>query len=115
VEEIKSQLYSAHQGKEGNIATILSQIRSETTSDIYLCGFDAVHGRFPKRSPDASLAHTDAQYPSIVIETSYSQTRKNLARLANDYICGYDGNIAAVLKFDIQYGVQSRKLHCRYR
>jgi hypothetical protein len=74
---------------------------SETTSDIYLYGLDAVNGKFPKRSPDASLAHADAQYPSIVIETSYSQTQKNLARLADDYVCGSDGNIAVVLGFDI--------------
>jgi hypothetical protein len=48
VEEIKSQLNSAHQGKEGNGATILSQIGSETTSDIYLYGFDAVNGEIPQ-------------------------------------------------------------------
>jgi hypothetical protein len=109
VEEIKSQLTSASQGKEDSAATILSQIGSETTSDIYLYGFDAVSGKFPKRSPDASLAHADAQYPSIVIETSYSQTQKNLAHLADDYVCGSDGNIAVVLGFDIQYGVQSKR------
>jgi hypothetical protein len=109
VEETKSQLNSAHQGKEGNGATILGQIGSETTSDIYLYGFDTASGRFPKRSPDASLAHVDAQYPSIVIETSYSQTQKNLAHLADDYVYGSDGNIAVVLVFDIQYGVQSKR------
>jgi hypothetical protein len=60
VEEVQSQLASARQGKEDSVATILSQIGSETTSDIYLYGFDAVNGKFPKRSPDASLAHADA-------------------------------------------------------
>jgi len=60
VEEIKSQLNSAHQGKAGNGATILNQIGSETTSDIYLYGFDAVSGKFPKRSLNVSLAHADA-------------------------------------------------------
>jgi hypothetical protein len=43
------------------------------TSDIYLYGFDAVNGKFLKRSPDASLAHAGAQYLSILIEISYSQ------------------------------------------
>jgi hypothetical protein len=65
--------------------------------------------KFPERSPEASLAHADAQYPSFVIETSFSQTQKSLARSAGDYICGSDGIIAVVLGFDIEYGVQSKR------
>ncbi len=77
---------------------------SETTSDVYLHGHGPVDGRLPKRSPDASFAHTESQYPFIVMETSYSRRQKDLARLADDYICGSDGNIAVVLGFDIEYG-----------
>jgi hypothetical protein len=73
VEEIKSQLASVSQGKEDSVAIILSQIGLETTSDIYLYGFDAVSGKFPKRSPDASLAHADTQYPSIVIHSGRAE------------------------------------------
>jgi hypothetical protein len=51
VEEIKSQLNSAQHERCGSIAAVLSQIRSETTSDVYLYSLKAVNGRFPKRSP----------------------------------------------------------------
>jgi hypothetical protein len=51
----------------------------------------------------------DSHYPSVIIETSYSQKQKNLAHLADDYICGSDGNIAVVLGFDIEYHVQSKR------
>jgi len=32
-----------------------------------------------------------------------------LARLADDYICGSDGNISVVLGLDIEYGVGSKR------
>ena len=44
-----------------------------------------------------------------MIETSYSQRQKELTRLADEYISGSDGNIAIVLGFDIEYGVESKK------
>jgi hypothetical protein len=72
VEEIKSQLNSAQQTKNCNVSAVLSHVRSETTSDVYLYGLGAVNGKYSKRSPDALIAHADSQYPSIIIETSYS-------------------------------------------
>ena len=38
-----------------------------------------------------------------MIEVSFSQKRKDLARLADDYILGSDGNIRAVVCLDIEY------------
>ncbi|MCJ1231796.1 hypothetical protein MMC12_008475 [Toensbergia leucococca] len=108
VEEIKSQLKRVPCENEGTTA-ILNKIWSESTSDVYLYGHGSIEGRFPKRSPDASLAHADSQYPSLVIETSYSKRQKNLAQLANDYICGSDGNIAVILGFDIEYDSGSKR------
>jgi len=102
-EEIRSQLRDFKR-EHTETAAIVDKLTSETTSDVYLHGHGPVNGRLPKRSPDASFAHTESQYPSVVIETSYSRRQKDLARLADDYICGSDGNIAVVLGFDIEYG-----------
>jgi hypothetical protein len=53
--------------------------------------------------PDASFRHLGARYPGVIIEVSYSQKRKDLPRLADDYILGSDGNIRAVIGLDIEY------------
>ncbi|KAF6238837.1 hypothetical protein HO173_003344 [Letharia columbiana] len=82
---------------------------SESTSDVYLYGYEAIDERYPKHSSDASFAHANSQYPSVVIETSYSQHQKELTRLADEYVSGSDGNIAMVLGLDIEYGVGSKK------
>lgn len=108
VQEIGSQLESvAHRNKD--VAAIVNQVRSESTSDVYLYGDEPINDRYPKHTPDASFAHADSQYPSIIIETSYSQQHKVLERLADEYICGSEGNIAAILGLDIAYGVGSKK------
>jgi hypothetical protein len=53
--------------------------------------------------PDGSFRHLKAQYPGVIIEVSYSQKRKDLPRLADDYILGSDGNIRAVIGLDVEY------------
>ncbi len=108
VQEIGSQLKSVARG-DTDIAAVLDLVRSESTSDVYLYGHEAIDERYPKHSPDASFAHAKSQYPSVVIETSYSQRQKDLTRLADEYISGSDGNIAMVLRLDIEYGVESKK------
>lgn len=45
----------------------------------------------------------------MIIEISYSRRPKDLARLADDYISGSDGNIAVVLGFDIEYGEENKE------
>lgn len=44
-----------------------------------------------------------ADYPGIVIQTSFSQKRKDLPKLAEDYILGSIGNITVVIGLDIEY------------
>jgi hypothetical protein len=39
---------------------------------------------------------------------SYSQKRKELGRLADDYILGSDGNIRVVVGLDIGYGASEK-------
>lgn len=54
-------------------------------------------------SPDSSYRHSDAQLPGVVIEISYSQKRKDLHHLADDYILGSNHNIRAVVGLDVEY------------
>ena len=108
MQEVGSQLKNVACGNT-DIAAVIDSVRSESTSDVYLNGHEPIDERYPKYTPDASFARADSQYPSIVIETSYSQQTKNLARLADVYICGSDENIGVVLGLDIEYGVGSKR------
>ena len=44
-----------------------------------------------------------------MIEISYSLYHKELARLADEYISGFDGNIAVILGLYIEYDIGSKK------
>ena len=52
--------------------------------------------------PDTAFRHLGAKYPGVIIEVSYSQKRKDLPRLADDYILGSDGNVHAVIGLDVE-------------
>jgi hypothetical protein len=54
-------------------------------------------------SCDAQFRHEGAQYPGVVIEVSYTQKRKDLAYIAEDYILGSNGNIRVVIGLDVEY------------
>jgi len=56
-----------------------------------------------KHEPDAMFTHKDAGWPGVVIEVSYSQKRKALRDLADDYILESDGGIGLVIGLDIEY------------
>jgi hypothetical protein len=56
-----------------------------------------------KHDPDAMFTHEDAGWPGVVIEVSYSQKRKALRDLADDYILESDGGIGLVIGLDIEY------------
>ena len=61
-----------------------------------------------QHEPDASFGHKDAKYPRVVIEISYSQKRKDLSRLADDYILESNGNVRIVVGLDIEYRESKR-------
>jgi hypothetical protein len=58
---------------------------------------------YGKHNPDAQFRHSKAQFPGVVIKVSYSQKRKDLERLIDDYILGSDSNIRVVIGLDIEY------------
>lgn len=94
VTEIQVQLASI----QGASARFASEIKSAGSTTIEFP--DKAYG---KHDPDGQFDHAQAQYPGVVLEISYSQKRKDLARLADDYILGSQGNIQAVVGLDIEY------------
>jgi hypothetical protein len=58
---------------------------------------------YGRHDPDAQFRHLGAKYPGVVIEVSYTQKRKDLAIIAEDYILGSDGDIRVVIGIDIEY------------
>ncbi|KAL9625738.1 MAG: hypothetical protein Q9160_000058 [Pyrenula sp. 1 TL-2023] len=71
---------------------------------------DASPATDSKYEPDASFWHEDAQYPGIIIEVAYSQKKKSLDRLAENYLLDSDANVQVVVGLNIEYGpAKSRK------
>ena len=56
-----------------------------------------------QHEPDISFTCDGAKWPGVIIELSYGQKRKDLPRLADDYIIGSDGNVKVVVGIDIEY------------
>jgi hypothetical protein len=87
-----------------HIPTLASSIINRSTSRIFLCSeVDDERKGSPKHDPDAAFTHVNADYPGIVIETSFSQKRKDLPTLAQDYILGSLANVSVVVGLDIEY------------
>ncbi|KAH0536729.1 hypothetical protein FGG08_006437 [Glutinoglossum americanum] len=55
------------------------------------------------RSPDASFYFGDGKYPTVIIETSFSQKRHDLENLAREYITRSQMNVQLVVGLDIGY------------
>ncbi|KAI9771579.1 MAG: hypothetical protein M1839_002772 [Geoglossum umbratile] len=86
-----------------DIAAAAREISFDSSSDIEFGGISSDGQQYGHHSPDAAFRHNEAGYPSIVIETSFPQKRKDLARLADNYILGFYGNIGVVIGLDIEY------------
>lgn len=119
VTEVTSQLaHSADKHKKKNkkhkkenkiVSKFDHLIRDKGSPRITLKGFDPIEGTYPSHEPDGSFAYTRTQYPSLVIEISYPQKRKDLSKLADDYICGSNGEIKVVVGLDLEYSNKSKK------
>ena len=108
VQEIWSQLKSVT-FEDGDITAIVDQILLAASSDVYLYGHEPINKKYPQRSPDAAFVPRGFRYPTLVIETSYSQSKKNLAVLADDYIQGSNGNISTIIGLDLEYRSGSKE------
>lgn len=91
--------------KGGEAGEFASQITSGGSSRILLTEQETERPQgVIRRQPDAQFQHPRAAYPGVVVEVSYSQDGKNLKKLAQDYILYSNGDIKAVVGFDINYG-----------
>jgi len=56
-----------------------------------------------RHEPDIRFQHRDAAWPGVVMEVAYSQKRKSLVGLADNYILGSYGGIGVVVGLDLDY------------
>ncbi|KAG4024933.1 hypothetical protein MFRU_078g00040 [Monilinia fructicola] len=60
------------------------------------------------RQPDEQFQHKDALYPGVIFEVACSQNQKSLDKIAWDYIQYSNGDIKAVVGFELGYGKDMR-------
>ncbi|KAI9763219.1 MAG: hypothetical protein M1840_000837 [Geoglossum simile] len=77
--------------------SIAGSIECLESMDIALESEPSDDHEYSKCSPDASFALKDDRYPCVVIQNSFSQSKRDLPRLADDYIIGSYGNIKLVI------------------
>jgi hypothetical protein len=56
-----------------------------------------------RHEPDSMFIHEDARWPGVVMEVSYSQKKKSLVDLAENYILGSYGGVNMVVGLDLDY------------
>ncbi|KAK4996010.1 hypothetical protein LTR66_004285 [Elasticomyces elasticus] len=106
---IRSQLKDIREGS-GSAAMFARKVQTARSTEIYFPVEGSPSGTKSKHEPDASFWHSDAQYPGVIFEVAYSQKRKNLSRLAEDYLLDSDASVQIVVGLDIEYGsTKSRK------
>jgi len=100
---ICSQLRLICDGSNG-AAVFAQKVEPARCTTIYFPVDDAPPGKKSKHEPDASFWHEDAYYPGVIIEVAYSQKKKELGRLAEDYLLDSDASVRVVVGLDIEYG-----------
>lgn len=106
---IHSQLKSIREGP-GSAAHFAQKVHPARSTEIYFPVDDTPPSIKSKHEPDASFWHDDAQYPGVIVEVAYSQKKKRLDRLAEDYLLDSDASVQVVVGLDIEYGKKgSRK------
>ncbi|KAH0556226.1 hypothetical protein GP486_005847 [Trichoglossum hirsutum] len=68
-----------------------------------------MNAKYPKRTPDTAFGPATVLYPTVVLEISYSQKRKDLRYIADDYIIGSGGSIGVVIGLDVEYRKKTSK------
>jgi len=96
-QELLRQLGTIAQGSSPS-AAFARNIENSASAEISFK--DTTYG---SHQPDASFQHFEAQYPGVILELSYSQKRKDLSRLAHEYILGSDADIRVVIGIDVEY------------
>jgi hypothetical protein len=105
---IRSQLKAIRSGSD-RAARFAQKVRPARSTEIYF-PVENAPSKKSKYEPDASFWHDNAQYPGVIIEVAYSQKRKRLDHLADNYLMDSDASVRVVVGLDIEYGKrESRK------
>ncbi|KAF2799726.1 hypothetical protein K505DRAFT_332307 [Melanomma pulvis-pyrius CBS 109.77] len=102
-DRIRSQLKAIRSGSD-EAAFFAQKVRTARSTVIYSPVNDTPPSAKTKYEPDASFWHDDAEYPGVIIEVAYSQKRKRLSRLAEDYLLDSDASVQVVVGLDVEYG-----------
>lgn len=106
-DDIRSQLKAIRNGSDRK-ALFAQKVQPARSTEI--CFAASALCSKSKYEPDASFGHDDAQYPGVIIEVAYSQKKKRLGRLAENYLLDSDASVRVVVGLDIEYGKkESRK------
>lgn len=100
---ILEQLLSIRNGVPGAVREFAERVqphgsttlffKSDPTKDVLDC----------EHTPDAEYGCPDEKYPAVIFEISFSQKRKDLPKLARDYILGSEASVQVVIGLDIEY------------
>lgn len=104
--DIKEQLEAIRAGSDRK-ARFAQKVRSTRSTDIHFAA--SVPSSKSKCVPDASFGHKEAEYPGVILEIASSQKKRQLPRLADNYLLDSDANIRVVVCLGIEYGKESRK------
>lgn len=106
---IYSQLKMIREGSGGS-AELAKKIHPARSTEIHFPADSPTSNSTSRYEPDASFWHDDAEYPGVIIEVAYSQKKKQLGRLAEDYLLDSNANVQVVIGLDIEYSKKgSRK------
>lgn len=101
---IFSQLKLIREGA-GDVAAFAQKVHPARSTEIHFPTGNGTSER-SKHEPDASFWHDEARYPGVILEVAYSQKKKRLSRLAEDYLLDSDANIRVVIGLDIPYSME---------
>jgi hypothetical protein len=96
-EEVELQL-KAISGGDGESAEFAQKVESDGSANIKF-----EDPSFGRHDPDCQFRHKQAQYPGVVLEVAFSQKKKDLPNLADEYILGSDGDIRVVIGIKLDY------------
>lgn len=100
--DIQIQLRVIALRASGIAADIAKHIELEFSSNVQLTGNpDSSNHLFSR--PDAAFRFKADEYARVVLEVSCLKKRKELSRVAKDYILGSEGNIGTVIGLELNH------------
>jgi hypothetical protein len=106
--EIDSQLRQYRAGGNTKSQAFAKEVRPKGSVDLELPPDD--DGHVNKHTPDGSFWHWQATWPGVVIEVAFSQSSKDLDRVAWDYVSDSNGGIQAVVGLNLNYSDKGASL-----